>query len=290
MNHWENDPWKNLGGIRVAVDGDQIIGTVRVFIRQMYLRGHIIPVGGIGEVSTREEYRRRGIATQLLKDAIRFMEEREIVLSCLRGSRPIYEALGWEAVGCHYAVARRSSSYVHDFDIRRVDLDDEAELRNLDALYHSYSRRFNGTFLRNEAYWRHWFCCESSEVWSARDGEEMVGYISVNVDGSRVNVREFATSDGVFDEDGGRHVFNALVAQALSTHDTQELDVVWPAPVAGGFDAPQVNESRSTKYRFTRADKLPVTPGELPSLISQQPGILDQGIPSHHVFWNTDGY
>ena len=89
-NHWHNDPWRDPEGIRVAVDKGTIISTVRVFIRKMFLHGEPITVGGIGEVSTRPEYRRRGIATQLLKDSIQFMESRDIVFSSLHGSQRIY--------------------------------------------------------------------------------------------------------------------------------------------------------------------------------------------------------
>ena len=39
MNHWYNDPWQDLEGIRVAVDDGKIVSTVRVFVRQMYLHG-----------------------------------------------------------------------------------------------------------------------------------------------------------------------------------------------------------------------------------------------------------
>ncbi len=69
-NHWHNDPWKDVEGIRVAVDDGKIVSTVRVFIRKMFFHGEPISVGGIGEVSTRSEYRKRGLLLNYSK--IRF--------------------------------------------------------------------------------------------------------------------------------------------------------------------------------------------------------------------------
>ena len=97
-NHWHNDPWRDPEGIRIAVDDGTIVSTVRVFIRKMFLHGEPVTVGGIGEVSTRPEYRRRGLATQLLKDSIQFMVSRDIVMSSLHGSQQIYSVEGWEKV------------------------------------------------------------------------------------------------------------------------------------------------------------------------------------------------
>ena len=102
-NHWHNDPWRDPEGIRIAVDNGTIVSTVRVFIRKMFLHGEPVTVGGIGEVSTRPEYRRRGLATQLLKDSIRFMESGDIVMSSLHGSQRIYSIEGWEKVPRYYA-------------------------------------------------------------------------------------------------------------------------------------------------------------------------------------------
>jgi hypothetical protein len=56
--HWHNDPWRSCEGIRVAVDRGQILSTVRVFRRRIYLGGVPVTMGGIGEVSTDPAYQR----------------------------------------------------------------------------------------------------------------------------------------------------------------------------------------------------------------------------------------
>ena len=55
---------------------------MRVFSRNIYTNGTVKSVGGIGEVCTLKEYRRKGISKQLLRNAIDFMRVR-FVASCV---------------------------------------------------------------------------------------------------------------------------------------------------------------------------------------------------------------
>ena len=179
-NHWHNDPWRDAEGIRVAVDKGTIVSTVRVFIRKMFLHGEPITVGGIGEVSTHPEYRRRGIATQLLKDSIRFMESQDIVVSSLHGSQRIYSIEGWEKVPRYYArqffIAKKQVTW----EVRPANFDDAAEVERIAAIYDGYARKFNGTFVRDDmAYWTAWVQTESPNAWVADRDSNIEGYISV---------------------------------------------------------------------------------------------------------------
>ena len=81
------------------------------------------------KVSTRPEYRRRGLATQLLKDSIRFMESRDIVMSSLHGSQHIYSIEGWEKVPRYYARQPFGAEKRSAWEVRRVNFDDEAEVK-----------------------------------------------------------------------------------------------------------------------------------------------------------------
>ena len=179
-NHWHNDPWRDPEGIRVALDDGRIVSTARVFIRKMFLQGEPVTVGGIGEVSTRPEYRRRGLATQLLKDAIRFMEDRGIATSSLHGSQRIYAMEGWEKVPRYYARQPFNARKQVDWEVRPVNFDDAAEVQRIAALYDVYARKFNGTFVRDDmTYWTMWVRTESPNAWVAERDGDIEGYISV---------------------------------------------------------------------------------------------------------------
>ena len=290
-NHWHNDPWQDAEGIRIAIDKGTIVSTVRVFIRKMFLHGEPITVGGIGEVSTRPEYRRRGIATQLLKDAVGFMESRDIAMSSLHGSQRIYSMEGWEKVPRYYARQTFSAEKQSAWEIRPVNFDDAAEVKRIAELYDQYARRFNGTFVRDEIeYWTKWVRTESSNAWVAEQAGSVEGYISVAQREDQLNVKEFIASEAAFAMDRCKQVFESMLSGIIDQTDAESLEVVYPAPIADGFNAPEIEEHGSTMYRPIQPDVLSDSFNSIPDLLHNQPKSLAQDIKSHHVFWYTDGY
>jgi predicted acetyltransferase len=295
-NHWHNDPWRDAEGIRVAVDNGTIVSTVRVFIRKMFLHGEPITVGGIGEVSTLPEYRRRGIATRLLKDAIQFMEDRDIVISLLFGSQRIYSIEGWEKVPRYYAKQPMTAKNRSEWKIRPANFDDESEVKRLSDLYDGYARKFNGTVVRDDiAYWTKWVRTESPNVWVAESDGDIEGYVSVVERDSQLNVKEFIASETSFAQDRGSQLFEDLLSHVIAQMDTESLEVIYPAPIANGFDAPAIEEQASAMYRIVQPAALSEKMGSaafnsIPNLLHNQPAPLTQGIQSHHIFWYTDGF
>ena len=295
-NHWHNDPWRDAEGIRVAVDNGTIVSTVRVFIRKIFLHGTPITVGGIGEVSTRPEYRRRGIATQLLKDSIRFMASRDIGVSLLFGSQKIYAIEGWEKVSRYYARQFFTAAKQSEWEVRRANFDDAVEVTRIADLYDRYARKFNGTLVRDEmAYWTKWVRTESSNAWVAERDGTLEGYISVIPREDEFGVKEFIASEGAFARDRGKHLFEGMLSHIIAQMDAESLEVVYPAPIADGFNAPAIEEQGSAMYRIVQlaalSEKMKLSAfNSIPNLLHNQPEPLAQGIQSHHIFWYTDGF
>lgn len=295
-NHWHNDPWRDAEGIRVAIDNGTIVSTVRVFIRKMFLHGEPITVGGIGEVSTRPEYRRRGIATQLLKDAIKFMKDRDIVLSSLHGSQQIYSIEGWEKVPRYYAREHFSAKKQSEWEVCPANFDDEVEIKRISELYDRYARKFNGTFVKDKIeYWTKWVRTESPNAWVAERDGSIEGYVSVVQRENALNVKEFIASETRFTEDRGKQLLESMLSDIIFQMGVQSAEVVYPAPIADGFNAPAIEEHGSTMYRINQRTVLSDKMGSasfdsIPNLLHNQPKSLAQGIRSHHVFWYTDGY
>ena len=295
-NHWHNDPWRDAEGIRIAVDNGTIVSTVRVFIRKIFLHGEPITVGGIGEVSTRPEYRRRGIATQLLKDSIRFMESRDIVVSVLFGSQRIYSIEGWEKVPRYYARQFFSAEKQSEWEVRPANFDDEVEVKRLSDLYDQYARKFNGTVVRDEiAYWTKWVRTESSNAYVAERDGNIEGYVSVTPRGDELSVKEFIASEEAFAQDRGKQLLEGILSCVVAQMDAESLEFVYPAPIADGFNAPAIEEQGSAMYRIIQpavlSEKM-ASPAfnSIPNLLHNQPQPLAQGIQSHHIFWYTDGF
>ena len=295
-NHWHNDPWRDPEGIRIAVDNGAIVSTVRVFIREMFLHGEPITVGGIGEVSTRPEYRRRGIATQLLKDSIRFMESRGIVVSVLFGSQKIYSIEGWEKVPRYFARQSFSADQQSAWEVRPANFDDETEVKRLSDLYNRYVRKFNGTVVRDDiAYWTQWVRTESPNAWVAERNGNIEGYVSVAGREDALSVKEFIASEEAFGQDKGKQIFEDMLSNIVDQMGEKSLEVVYPAPIADGFNAPTIEEQGSAMYRIVQpavlSEKMASTAfNSIPNLLHNQPESLAQGIKSHHIFWYTDGF
>ncbi|MCA9065452.1 MAG: GNAT family N-acetyltransferase [Planctomycetaceae bacterium] len=79
-------------GCFAAWSGDQLVGTVTT---TTYGRD----LGWIGMMLVHSEFRRRGIATALMKQSIRYLREREVAcikLDATPAGRPVYEKLGFE--------------------------------------------------------------------------------------------------------------------------------------------------------------------------------------------------
>ncbi len=295
-NHWRNDPWKDCEGIRIALDDGKIVSTVRVFIRKMYLQGEPITVGGIGEVSTRSEYRKRGIASQLLKDSIQFMEDREIAISMLHGGQRIYSVEGWESVPRYFAKKTLQGNKTQQWNIRPANFKDTEEVEKLASIYDTYSRKFNGTFVRDDiAYWTDWVQAESPQTWIAERDDEIEGYVSVRRSDGELGVKEFVVSEKLFSQGKETVLFDALLSHIIAEMDEESLEIAYPAPIADGFNTPNVESSGSTMYHVIQPEALPshirkeFTKG-LPDLLHSQSGTLAQRIKSHHIFWQTDGF
>ena len=295
-NHWHNDPWRDPEGIRVAVDKGTIVSTVRVFIRKMFLHGEPITFGGIGEVSTRSEYRRRGLATQLLKDSIQFMESRDIAVSVLFGSQRIYSIEGWEKVPRYYARQSFTAGKQSDWEVRPANFDDEVEVKRLSELYDRYARKFNGTVVRDDiAYWTQWVRTESPNAYVAERDGNIEGYVSVNRREDGLSVKEFIASEETFEKENGKQLFESILSCVVGQMDAESLDVVYPAPIADGFNAPALEEQGSAMYRIIQptlfSEKMASSAfNSIPNLLHNQPKPLAQGIKSHHIFWYTDGF
>ena len=295
-NHWYNDPWRDVEGIRVAVDDGKIVSTVRVFIRQMYFHGEPVSVGGIGEVSTRPEYRKRGLATQLLKDSIQFMEDRQIALSMLHGSQRIYSVEGWESVPRYYAKKTLIGKTQQEWNIRPAYFQDADEVKRLASLYDSYSRKFNGTFVRDDmSYWTDWVQTESPSAWVAERNGVIDGFVSVRRREQQLGVKEFIASEELFAHNSAKDFFEVMLSHVIVEMDEEKLEVEYPAPIADGFNAPSVEPYGSTMYRIIQPSALPTDFAKkridvFPDLMHYQVESIRQDIRSHHVFWHTDGF
>jgi predicted acetyltransferase len=149
---YEHDPFYNFHLTRVAELDGSLVSYMRAAPRTIWIGPAELQMGGIAEVCTHPDYRKRGIASRLLEDIVVLMKDGGYPVSMLYGNPAFYGKIGWERC-----------SIVHEMQIvrthlpssRGVELRDleEANLPEVMSLYdHTYSGR-SCAMTRNRLHW-----------------------------------------------------------------------------------------------------------------------------------------
>ncbi len=144
----------------VASDSGRIISTVQIFDRAINLQGQAVPMGGIGSVFTREDYRHKGVASQLMRLAVETLIREQFEVSLLFAERlTFYNQFGWRDVERQLSIlADASALSVPSTSLRErfvIDAFDEArDLETVAEIHRAYSGRFNVSGVRDLGTWR----------------------------------------------------------------------------------------------------------------------------------------
>jgi predicted N-acetyltransferase YhbS len=134
----------------IALDGARVVGSTQIFDKSIRLNGEVVSIGGIGSVATHPEYERRGIATELLRHAIRDMKARGHALSLLFTARvSFYERLDWLLIMRPIWTLTRSGDLAPAASRPFTKFD----LERIERIYDYYNLRANGSAVRDRRYW-----------------------------------------------------------------------------------------------------------------------------------------
>ncbi|MGM9988212.1 MAG: enhanced intracellular survival protein Eis [Bacillaceae bacterium] len=202
VNHYYQDPTASLERIFVAVDDGEIASTVRIFKREIFIEDTLLSMGGIGEVSTKPQYRGQGIASKLMKMAIEKMKEEHLEISLLGTGVPsFYEKLGWKSIIMYYHVHEVSKHENFTYHIRKMDY--EKDWKAIKELHDFYVRKINGSVNRNEdIYWQQWIKTENPQGWVVEDSNsQLEAYVFGEVENDIFIVKEYgAKNELIFDD------------------------------------------------------------------------------------------
>ena len=223
--HFYNDPRRDASLVRVLVhrlhhhDGDdenedcdgEIASSVRIFRRTLSIPGHnnngeltmrYMDAGGIGEVCTSIDHRRRGLSSILLEDAIQIMKSlsssssspyssstkaKEQIMSCslLHASpdfRPVYSKVGgyvsvkseWSVVPIRWKSLMMKTKTITTmlsteegggdctYIVRHAQFPNDAH--QLQQLHMEYSEKRLITISRSEEYWKEYVSAELGDT------------------------------------------------------------------------------------------------------------------------------
>lgn len=285
-NHWRNDPWRDLDGILVAVEDNEILSTVRVFQRNVYLLGEEISLGGIGEVCTKPAHRGKGLSTILLGSAIELMEKRNIRISLLlTGIYSFYARLGWiKSIMFRKSVGITGKGALIP-NIRPLDI--EKDCGQLMRIYGEYCTKLNGPVVRNnEFYWKNWVMGLNMRGLIWEDGtNNPVAYIFGAEEEGVLNIREFGAAGGYED------VFSGMVSHLCALAGREGCEVNFPAAVKSSFPDEKLIESGPYMLRLITPFKVNgAFIDSTEDLLRVMYGRNGCCHDSDFVFWGADGF
>jgi len=184
---------------RVLVDQGRVVAHLRVWDRQIRVRKAHLRVGGIGSVLTHPDFRGRGYARALLRDAEAYMARSGYDLGMLFTiiGTSFYAKLDWVPIPLPtFALDLDQHGETPTTLGRNLDL--ERDLSSLIALYDAANADLTGTEVRTEAYWksgpsryRDLFPNKGIE-----QNGQLVGYLNYAVNTNDLEVREACFAPG----------------------------------------------------------------------------------------------
>lgn len=149
------DPYYDPEVTRVLFQDGRMVASVTNFDRWVYVGdGRRARVSCIGSVCTHPEFRRRGLARQLLAACLEWMLAKGFHWSSLFGREEVYNSSGWTVLTSFTCTAELQTrdEFGRNITVRRAD--PKADAATLTQLYEQFNARLTGPVVRNEAYWR----------------------------------------------------------------------------------------------------------------------------------------
>ncbi|MDE2889592.1 MAG: GNAT family N-acetyltransferase [Gemmatimonadota bacterium] len=200
-----DDPGYLMEQSRVLLKNGRIAAHLRVWDREIRVRGAVLRAGGIGSVLTHPDYRGRGYARALMRNAEAYMLDAgyDVGLLFTIIGTPFYQALGWTPIPLPTFVIDLESEAGDPPSTRVRALDIDRDLDAVMAIYERCSGCLTGPETRVRDYWR----AGPSRIrgvfpeWGVAVNSELCGYATFDVSEDRIWVKEGCvkpSGDGVF--------------------------------------------------------------------------------------------
>lgn len=193
--HFENDPDRSVENIFVALRDGEIVSSVRLFTRSVYVNGRNARVGGIGEVCTDPSARGNGLSTRLLTRAMDTADARGYELGMLYGVlQSHYGRQGFENAPGSY---KRVNVTAPDAAAGQVRPFERADLDAVMGLHDLYSSQFDFAYRRTtREYWEKWVLHEWRKPLVLVRDERICAYADVQAHEGALRVREVGALPG----------------------------------------------------------------------------------------------
>lgn len=173
---------KGFYDVLAMKEGDDYLASLFLLPLQMRLRESIVPIGGIGAVTSNAYNRGKGAVKRLLKHSLGVMRDKGMILSALHPfSMRFYRKYGWE-------IFDESAEYVFNPEIINCKTVEKvykieyspAPDRDVMNYYNRYAAHHYNLIQRNPVHWQSdmrdlFGTCIDKKVVSFKDGERVCG-------------------------------------------------------------------------------------------------------------------
>lgn len=166
---------------RMGLVGGDIVCHIRLYPRPIRLAGQVVQTGNIGGVCTDPDHRRKGYASQLLRDALAYFNRNGIPMSIIHsGVTGFYTSEGWETFPQHRYSYRTRAPFARQegIEVRRCE-----RYRDLDAVarvHEAYNRDRSLAVVRDSDYWQKhfsWIREREEGFLVAEQHDAIIGYV-----------------------------------------------------------------------------------------------------------------
>lgn len=149
--HLIRDKTLSPSDTRILLLNDEIVSSVQVFPRKMYLESELIEFCGIGNVATHPGKRKMGYAELVMKDAVDYMNRLKAQFSILTTTiNKYYEKFGYKTLTRELFTIDDIIAFDHS-EIRNFSRTDDFEKVKL--IYELYNQYSIGPIKRDNIYW-----------------------------------------------------------------------------------------------------------------------------------------
>lgn len=181
----------------IIKDGEKIISSVQVFIREVYFDKSKMILGGIGQVATLPDYRGQGLSKILLKESINYMQKLNVDYSLLfAGPVKLYEKFGWQELkikSCFTNIGKIPKLKLKNLKIKKFS---EKFRYDLFYIHNEYIKNFNNCIIRNPVYWDTYFSkfkAAGTKIYFLEKDKKAVAYIVTKKDGKTLTIYEYSS-------------------------------------------------------------------------------------------------
>ncbi|MBB17427.1 hypothetical protein CMK22_19350 [Candidatus Poribacteria bacterium] len=222
----EDDCSYQLDQTRVVVVDKRVVATLRIWERRMRIGSSIVTMGGIGGVCTHPDYRGLGYATELMKNAVEYMQNANYDIGVLFSIIPgkFYSNLGWAPLILEgFQIVPHHVGTFEDTNWRVEKFDEARDLNQVATLYDEYNLCHSGTIVRPRSYWN----MAPSRIRDVlpsivvRHKDMLSGYLNFHIEDKKARILEVA-----FDREDPTSL-STLVMYLLNICDQQQVEKIY---------------------------------------------------------------